>query len=104
MRINGFGVTQPRYSLSKLDLRIELDSAERIGHIWHVEVPVLQSLAWRSLNNEVVKLDTNIHQHHHREPVNLGSGGLEGVFDGLNQLKEGKVSGVKPVYRIDSKA
>ena len=27
-------------------------------------------------------------------------GGLEGVFDGLKDLKEGKVSGTKIVYRI----
>lgn len=37
-------------------------------------------------------------------PVKTGSGGLEGVLDGLDQLKEGKVSGVKLVYRIDGKA
>jgi hypothetical protein len=37
-------------------------------------------------------------------PVKLGSGGLEGVLDGLDQLKEGKVSGVKLVYKIDGKA
>lgn len=33
-------------------------------------------------------------------PTKVGSGGFEGVLDGLNQLKEGKVSGVKLVYRI----
>jgi hypothetical protein len=33
-------------------------------------------------------------------PVEVGSGGLAGVLDGLNKLKEGKVSGVKLVYRI----
>jgi len=33
-------------------------------------------------------------------PAKVGSGGLEGVLDGLNQLKEGKVSGVKLVYKI----
>lgn len=37
-------------------------------------------------------------------PAKIGSGGFEGVLDGLNQLKEGKVSGVKLVYRIDGKA
>jgi hypothetical protein len=37
-------------------------------------------------------------------PVEVGSGGLEGVLDGMNQLKEGKVSGVKLVYRVDGKA
>jgi hypothetical protein len=37
-------------------------------------------------------------------PVKVGSGGLEGVLDGMNQLKEGKVSGVKLVYRVDGKA
>jgi hypothetical protein len=37
-------------------------------------------------------------------PAKVGSGGLEGVLDGMNQLKEGKVSGVKLVYRIDGKA
>ena len=33
-------------------------------------------------------------------PVEPGSGGLAGVLGGLNKLKEGKVSGVKLVYRI----
>lgn len=33
-------------------------------------------------------------------PTKVGTGGLEGVLDGLEQLKEGKVSGVKLVYRI----
>jgi hypothetical protein len=37
-------------------------------------------------------------------PTQVGSGGLEGVLDGLDQLKEGKVSGVKLVYRVDGKA
>jgi hypothetical protein len=37
-------------------------------------------------------------------PVKTGKGGLEGVLDGMNQLKEGKVSGVKLVYRVDGKA
>jgi hypothetical protein len=37
-------------------------------------------------------------------PVKVGSGGLNGVLDGLNQLKEGKVSGVKLVYRIAGEA
>jgi hypothetical protein len=38
-------------------------------------------------------------------PVKVGTGGLSGVLDGLNTLKEGKVSGVKLVYRIiDEKA
>ena len=35
-------------------------------------------------------------------PVELGSNGLAGVIDGLNRMKEGKVSGVKLVYRITS--
>ncbi|KAK3111725.1 hypothetical protein LTR53_012732 [Teratosphaeriaceae sp. CCFEE 6253] len=34
-------------------------------------------------------------------PPRLEKGGLQGVFDGLQQLKEGKVSGVKLVYKID---
>ncbi|KAI7325863.1 GroES-like protein [Hortaea werneckii] len=33
-------------------------------------------------------------------PPKVGKGGLEGVFDGLQQLREGKVSGVKLVYRV----
>jgi hypothetical protein len=37
-------------------------------------------------------------------PTKIGSGGFGGVLDGLNQLKEGKVSGVKLVYRVDGKA
>jgi hypothetical protein len=37
-------------------------------------------------------------------PVKTGKGGLEGVLDGMYQLKEGKVSGVKLVYRVDGKA
>ena len=34
-------------------------------------------------------------------PPRVGKGGLQGIFDGLEQLKGGKVSGVKLVYRID---
>jgi len=34
-------------------------------------------------------------------PPKVGKGGLQGVFDGMQQLKEGKVSGVKLVYHID---
>jgi hypothetical protein len=37
-------------------------------------------------------------------PVKVGSNGLDGVLDGLNKLKEGNVSGVKLVYRVDGKA
>lgn len=33
-------------------------------------------------------------------PVKVGKGGLEGVLDGLEQLKAGNVSGVKLVYKI----
>lgn len=33
-------------------------------------------------------------------PPKLGKGGLEGVLDGLQQLREGKVSGMKLVYRV----
>merc|ERR1712029_1151278 len=33
-------------------------------------------------------------------PPKVGKGGLEGVFNGLQQLREGKVSGVKLVYRV----
>jgi NADPH:quinone reductase-like Zn-dependent oxidoreductase len=34
-------------------------------------------------------------------PTKVGSGGLEGVLKGLDELREGKVSGVKLVYKID---
>lgn len=34
-------------------------------------------------------------------PPKVGKEGLKGVFDGLQQLKEGKVSGTKLVYQID---
>jgi hypothetical protein len=34
-------------------------------------------------------------------PVKVGKDGLVGVFDGLQQMREGKVSGVKLVYRIE---
>jgi len=33
-------------------------------------------------------------------PPKVGKGGLEGIFDGLQQLREGKVSGTKLVYQI----
>ena len=33
-------------------------------------------------------------------PVEVGNNGLVGVFDGLQKSREGKVSGVKLVYRI----
>jgi len=34
-------------------------------------------------------------------PTKVGSGGLQGVLKGLDELREGKVSGVKLVYKID---
>lgn len=34
-------------------------------------------------------------------PVEVNKGGLEGVFDGLQRLREGRVHGKKLVYRID---
>lgn len=34
-------------------------------------------------------------------PTKIGSGGLKGVLEGLEELKSGKVSGVKLCYRID---
>lgn len=34
-------------------------------------------------------------------PPKVGAGGLEGVLEGMQFMKEGKVSGVKLVYRID---
>lgn len=33
-------------------------------------------------------------------PVRVGEKGLEGVFEGMQMLREGKVSGVKLVYRV----
>jgi hypothetical protein len=33
-------------------------------------------------------------------PVRIGEGGLEGVLEGMRELKEGRVSGVKLVYRV----
>ena len=33
-------------------------------------------------------------------PVKVGKDGLVGVFGGLQQMKEGRVSGVKLVYRV----
>lgn len=33
-------------------------------------------------------------------PVRVGKDGLLGVFDGLNQGREGRISGTKLVYRI----
>ena len=37
-------------------------------------------------------------------PTKVGSGGLQGVLKGLDELREGKVSGVKLVYKIDETA
>lgn len=34
-------------------------------------------------------------------PIRLGKNGLDGVFDGMQQAREGKVSGEKLVYRVD---
>jgi len=33
-------------------------------------------------------------------PVRLGEGGLGGVLGGMKELKDGRVSGVKLVYRV----
>ncbi|RGP66719.1 zinc-binding oxidoreductase [Fusarium sporotrichioides] len=35
-------------------------------------------------------------------PVSLEEGGLDAVLDGVNKLREGKVSGAKLVYKVDS--
>ena len=34
-------------------------------------------------------------------PASVREGGLAGILDGMQQMKEGKVSGVKLVYRVD---
>lgn len=34
-------------------------------------------------------------------PPKVGKDGLKGVFDGLQQLRDGKVSGTKLVYKVD---
>ena len=34
-------------------------------------------------------------------PPKVGKDGLEGVLDGMEQLRQGKVTGVKLVYRVD---
>jgi hypothetical protein len=34
-------------------------------------------------------------------PVRLMQGSLEGILGGMQELKEGRVSGVKLVYRVD---
>jgi hypothetical protein len=37
-------------------------------------------------------------------PVQKEKGGLQGVLDGMKQMKEGKVSGTKWVYKVDETA
>lgn len=37
----------------------------------------------------------------HPPKLNLGGAGLEGVLNGLQTMREGKVSGYKLVYQID---
>ena len=34
-------------------------------------------------------------------PPKVGKDGLKGVFDGMQQLREGKVSGTKLVYKVE---
>ena len=34
-------------------------------------------------------------------PPKVGKDGLQGVLDGMEKLREGKVPGVKLVYRVD---
>jgi NADPH:quinone reductase-like Zn-dependent oxidoreductase len=47
--------------------------------------------------SEKLLADGQIRAH----PTQVGSGGLKGVFDGLQAMREGKVSGAKLVYRIE---
>jgi hypothetical protein len=35
-------------------------------------------------------------------PVMLGQGGLEGILEGLEDMKRGKVSGKKLIYRVEN--
>jgi hypothetical protein len=42
-------------------------------------------------------LEANLIKNH---PVKLMEGGLEGILDGMQYLKDGKVSGVKVVYQV----
>jgi len=37
-------------------------------------------------------------------PTTVGSGGLNGVLNGLQQMRENKVRGTKLVYRIEDTA
>ena len=50
---------------------------------------------WMNLTEKLVAED-KVRPH----PKRLGMGGLEGVLKGLEELKAGKVSGEKLVYRI----
>jgi hypothetical protein len=44
-------------------------------------------------------LDTGLIKSH---PAELRLGGLGGILEGLNEMKMGKVSGKKLVYRVDN--
>jgi len=53
------------------------------------------AMFWR-LTENLVK-EGKIKPH----PIRVGGEGLVGVFDGMQQMREGKVSGVKLVYRVE---
>jgi hypothetical protein len=66
------------------------------GKLW-LAVPEDFELA-KKFNSVVEKLlEQGLIKNH---PVSMRDGGLDAILGGMRELKEGKVSGVKVVYRI----
>ena len=67
------------------------------GEVWPV-VPEDFELCKKLFTLTEKLLESRLIKAH---PVLLREGGLEGIKGGMREMKEGKVSGVKLVYRID---
>jgi len=69
---------------------------------WHFEASNEEEIFQRSWTTLLGKLLASGALKTH--PVRLGQGGLSGVLDGLELLRQGKVSGEKLVYRVTDAA
>jgi hypothetical protein len=97
--VNLMGIDFPREDVRNvffLGYTLIGEAFEIEGKLWPA-VPENFELA-KKFNSVVEKLlEQGLIKNH---PVSMRDGGLDAILGGMQELKEGKVSGVKVVYRI----
>jgi hypothetical protein len=93
------GVDQPREDIKNVFILAYTMTGEEFyyeGETWSA-VPEDYEFAVKMLSLVEPLLEKGLIKAH---PSQVREGGLEGILDGMQQLKDGKVSGAKLVYRI----